>query len=125
MNRLPVLALSVALVTLAACTRPTGYYGSEFDRRSGDAEFNVVDQSGGAFTVNVRMAQYQFVPDMSALEERCRREALAVAHEETERRAIRGARVEVNRVRSSAGRNIFGGITSCTASVPVTVSSGA
>lgn len=115
------LALVPAMLTVG-CTRPEGYDGGGFARASGSTEYRVEDRADGGFLMTVRFAQYQFVPETAAVEERCRREAVALAHDEMERRGLRNARVEDQRVRSSAGRNGFGGITSCTASVPVVVS---
>jgi hypothetical protein len=111
--------VSGLLLLVVGCTRPTGYYDGAFDRRSGDTEYRIEDRADGSFMIHVRMAQYQFIPELTGLEERCRREATALGLEEADRRGFSRPRTDEQRVRSSAGRNAFGGISSCSASAPI------
>jgi hypothetical protein len=107
------------LLAIAGCTRPVGYDNGYYNQRSGGTDYRVEERPDG-FAMTVRIEQYQFIPDAAALEERCRRDATALALEEADKRGLRAANVDTRRVRSSAGRDIVTGTTSCTAMVPVT-----
>ena len=105
----------VSLLLCAACTRPSGYDDGAYDRRSRDTEYRIENRAQGGLTIHVRIAEYQFIPDIAALEERCRREAIAISLDEADRLGMVSPRVDGDRTRSSAGRNPVGGISSCTA----------
>lgn len=119
MMKTPLLPL---LLILTSCGSTPENYGSPvFDRREGDTQYRVEERPGGGFVLTVRREGFHFNagPEMVAFEQRCRQDVLALAHEEAAKRGLQSASVVPARVRTSAGRNPWVGISTCTAQVGV------
>lgn len=103
---------------LVGCATPAKLTNSrlvEYDRNTDYA----VDESSNGFTVSIRYARYQFLPESDAVAVACRQQATAIAWEVARTRGREIQPVHDQEVRISMGRNGVSGITSCTASVPV------
>jgi hypothetical protein len=102
------IILAAALAT-AACTTPIKQPAGDY----------AVAETPDGFTVTVRHSRYQFVPETAAVQQACRAQLLAAAHEVAERKGRRIEQVNEQRIQISTGRNGLTGITSCEASAPV------
>lgn len=105
-------AILFVLPLLAACASPAEFTPTPMDRRSGDTSYRVEERPGG-FVVFTSQAVARFFPEQAEMQASCRREALALAVEEGQRRGLR-VEVDERTIRTSAGRNPISGVSSCT-----------
>lgn len=111
---------ALALLVLASCSSASDNAAGRYDRQSGDTEYRI-DNVPTGFTVAVRQDVYRFIPDPNAAEASCRRELVALAVMEAQQRGRPNVALDERLVRSSFGRNGLTGMTSCTATVTVTL----
>jgi hypothetical protein len=108
------LVLSTALA-VAGCTHPRDVSRPLTVTDKG-ADFTINNTPTG-FSVEVRYSRHQFVPDANVLLDECRSLVTARAYEEAKNRAREIQPINEQAIRTSAGRNILLGRTSCSAFV--------
>lgn len=110
--------LSAALILLAGCATPVKYSEAPMTRYDKNTDYSVSERNDG-FTVDIRYARYQFVPESSAVNASCRSQATSLAWEIARKRGKKIQNINDQEVKISMGRNGLSGITSCRAQVPV------
>lgn len=111
-----LFALSAAAL-LSACASPVKYSDGPMSRYDKNTDVEIADSVDG-FTVNLRYARYQFVPESDAVSVACKQQATSIAWEHARKAGRTIKPINDQEVRISMGRNGVTGITSCTASVP-------
>ena len=108
----------VLVAGLAGCATPVKYTSAPMGTYDKNTDYSVTDREDG-FTVDIRYARYQFIPESGAVGDACKAQATALAWEIARKRGRAIDKINDQEVRVSMGRNGFSGITSCTANVPV------
>jgi hypothetical protein len=110
----PLAALLCALA-LSACYSADKFGSESFPLRSGPTAYRIDEEPSGGFALTVSRGEFQAYAMPQQFEEVCRREALAIAHQEVAKRG-RGV-VQTALLRSDHGRGFS--YASCTATVAV------
>lgn len=114
-----MMVIAAAIAALSGCTTPMGYTNAPMTSFDKDTEYAVVERPGG-FTLTVHYGRYQFIPESGALAASCKAALTSIAHEVAERKGRAIEPVNEQRIQLSMGRNGLTGMTTCTATVPVT-----
>jgi hypothetical protein len=109
----------VLLLAVTGCATPVAYTNRPMQTYDRDTEYSIEERPGG-FALTIYYSRYQFVPESDAIVAACRSSLVAIAHEVAERRGRRIEQINEQRIRLSMGRNGVIGITSCSATTPVT-----
>lgn len=107
---LPALCLA-----FAGCATAVSFTDAPMTEHDKDTVYAVEDRPDG-FSLTVRYARYQFIPESTSVAIACRAALTSIAWEVAERRGKKIDPVNEQRIRISMGRNGLTGITSCEAS---------
>lgn len=106
-------------MALTACTTPDNYSSAPMKPLDAHTNYSVVEDDNG-FTINVKLSRYQFIPETSAIVEACKSSVMSAAYDHADTVGKDIESINEQRIRISTGRNALLGMTSCSASVPVT-----
>jgi len=113
------ISLCLLPLTVAACTAgPVSYTDLPMTRYDPDTTY-AVENSAQGFTLTIEYARYQFVPESRPVLSACKQALTALAYDLAEQRGRKILPINEQRIRTSFGRNAFGGMTLCSATVPV------
>jgi hypothetical protein len=107
----------VALL-LVGCATPVSYTNQALHTYDKDTEYSIEERPDG-FALTVYYSRYQFIPESDAVATACKSALTAIAYEVAEDRGRSIDQINEQRIRISMGRNGLTGITSCSATAPV------
>lgn len=108
-----------SILLCAACTTTHNYSTGDINKLNRNADYSIIEREDG-FTIAIQYSRYQMIPETSAIVEACKSELLSSAYDFAESKGHKIQTINEQRIKLSTGRNGLLGITSCSASVPVT-----
>lgn len=113
------LYLAIATVALAACSTPQTFTDKPMTAFDRDTDYAVEDTASG-FVLTISYGRYQYLPEASSVAVGCRLAFANVAQGLAARKGRQIQPVDEQRINISLGRNGISGVTSCSATAPVT-----
>ena len=110
--------LVAVTVLLSGCATPDRFTDAPMKRAGKNTTYAIEDSDRG-FQITVNYSRYQFIPESGAVATSCRQELTSLAHDYADGHGRAILPINPDRIRMSMGRNGVSGITSCSASVPV------
>jgi len=108
-------AVAAIIAGLVGCATPARHSGAPYRQLDKDTEYSVEDRPNG-FRLSVTHSRHQFWPELSKVERACRTTVISVAHDIAVQRGRRIRPIPEERVRVDTGRNIWTGVSFCSAS---------